>query len=60
VPERPLSELRASRYREKASGREFNAVRVDGWIVWDLEGPNLVDSDEFEADYEPAEPGTPH
>ena len=52
VAERSIHELPRSPCREKATGREFDAVRVNGWIVWDSQGPNFVSDDEFERYYE--------
>lgn len=55
MPEQPVDELPRERFREKASGTVFEAARIYGWIVWDVEGPQLIEPGEFEARYEPAE-----
>ena len=58
VAEIPIEDLPRSSCREKSTGREFAAVRIDGWIVWDSQGPSLVSLDEFEQYYESADSST--
>lgn len=41
-----------STFRENATGRDFNAARVDGWLLWDDDGrATYVEAPEFEHDY---------
>lgn len=43
------------RYRERDSGIEVGAVRVEGWIVWDGDGMRLVPDETFQATFERAD-----
>jgi hypothetical protein len=48
-----IDELLRTKFRETETQRDFDAARVDGWLVWDDDGTvSYVEADQFETDFE--------
>jgi hypothetical protein len=53
----PIDQLSETKFREIETQTGLVAARVDGWLVWEVDGTvSYVDPDEFERDFERSPP----